>query len=67
MLAVSVVWWPWYARLVRGQVLTIKEEPYVEAARAAGATMPASLAGISSRTFFPRSSCRRHSIWGLRW
>jgi peptide/nickel transport system permease protein len=37
MLAVSVVWWPWYARLVRGQVLAIKEEPYVEAARAAGA------------------------------
>jgi peptide/nickel transport system permease protein len=40
MLAVSVVWWPWYARLVRGQVLSIKEEPYVEAARAAGATDP---------------------------
>jgi peptide/nickel transport system permease protein len=37
MLAVSVVWWPWYARLVRGQVLSLKEEPYVEAARAAGA------------------------------
>src|SRR5215207_721701 len=37
MLAVSVVWWPWYARLVRGQVLAIKEEPYVEAARSIGA------------------------------
>ena len=37
MLAVSVVWWPWYARLVRGQVLSIKEEPYVEAARSVGA------------------------------
>jgi peptide/nickel transport system permease protein len=37
MLAVSVVWWPWYARLVRGQVLSLKQEPYVEAARAAGA------------------------------
>jgi peptide/nickel transport system permease protein len=37
MLAVSVVWWPWYARLVRGQVLSIKEEPYVEAARSLGA------------------------------
>jgi peptide/nickel transport system permease protein len=37
MLAVSVVWWPWYARLVRGQVLSLKEEPYVEAARCAGA------------------------------
>ena len=29
MLAVSVVWWPWYARLVRGQVLSLKNEPYV--------------------------------------
>jgi peptide/nickel transport system permease protein len=38
MLAVSVVWWPWYARLVRGQVLSIKEEPYVEAARSLGAS-----------------------------
>ena len=40
MLAVSVVWWPWYARLVRGQVLSIKEEPYVEAARSVGASHP---------------------------
>jgi peptide/nickel transport system permease protein len=40
MLAVSVVWWPWYARLVRGQVLSIKEEPYVEAARSLGASHP---------------------------
>jgi peptide/nickel transport system permease protein len=36
MLAVSIVWWPWYARLVRGQVLSIKQEPYVEAARCLG-------------------------------
>lgn len=38
MLAVSVVWWPWYARLTRGQVLAVKEEPYVEAARSIGAS-----------------------------
>lgn len=36
MLAVSVVWWPWYARLIRGQVLALKNEPYVEAARSLG-------------------------------
>jgi peptide/nickel transport system permease protein len=36
MLAVSVVWWPWYARLIRGQVLSLKHEPYVEAARSLG-------------------------------
>jgi peptide/nickel transport system permease protein len=36
MLAVSIVWWPWYARLVRGQVLALKQEQYVEAARCMG-------------------------------
>lgn len=38
VIALSAVWWPWYTRLVRGQILSIKENPYVEAARAAGAT-----------------------------
>jgi len=38
MLAISAVWWPWYARMVRGQVLSVKENQYVEAARAVGAT-----------------------------
>jgi peptide/nickel transport system permease protein len=36
MLAISVVWWPWYARMVRGQVLAVKQNQYVEAARAIG-------------------------------
>jgi peptide/nickel transport system permease protein len=35
-LAMIAVWWPWYARLVRGQVLSIKHEAYVEAARSLG-------------------------------
>ncbi|MGD0056505.1 MAG: ABC transporter permease [Methanomassiliicoccales archaeon] len=37
MLALTIVWWPPYARLVRGQVLSIRESTYVEAARAVGA------------------------------
>ena len=37
-LAVAVVYIPTYFRLVRGQTLTIKEELYVEAAQAIGAT-----------------------------
>jgi peptide/nickel transport system permease protein len=37
MLALIIIWWPQYARLVRGQVLVLKEFPYVEAARATGA------------------------------
>jgi peptide/nickel transport system permease protein len=36
MLAIAFVWWPWYARLVYGEVLARREEPFVEAARALG-------------------------------
>jgi len=36
MLAISIVWWPWYARMVRGQVLAVRQNQYVEAARAIG-------------------------------
>ena len=38
MVAVGVVYTPRFARLVRGQVLALREEPFVESARAAGAT-----------------------------
>jgi len=38
IIALSVVGWPGMARLVRGQILTLKEEDYVEAARAIGAS-----------------------------
>jgi peptide/nickel transport system permease protein len=37
MLALSTVFWPWYARLVRGQVLSLREREFVLAARVAGA------------------------------
>jgi peptide/nickel transport system permease protein len=37
MLAISLVWWPWYARMVRGQVLSVKDQQYVVAARSIGA------------------------------
>lgn len=37
ILAFIVVWWPFYARVVRGQVLVTREQKYVEAARASGA------------------------------
>ena len=33
-----IIWWPFYARLVRGQVLVVREQKYVEAARASGAS-----------------------------
>jgi peptide/nickel transport system permease protein len=37
ILAFTATWWPFYARLVRGQVLVTREQKYVEAARASGA------------------------------
>jgi peptide/nickel transport system permease protein len=36
MLAISAIWWPVYARLVRGQILSVKNNTYVDAARALG-------------------------------
>lgn len=38
MIAIAIAWWPWYARLIRSEALSIRERDYVEAARAAGAT-----------------------------
>lgn len=35
-LALLAIWWSGYTRLVRGQVLSIKENTYVDAARASG-------------------------------
>jgi peptide/nickel transport system permease protein len=37
MIALSITWWPGYARLVQGQVQAARERDYVEAARSLGA------------------------------
>jgi peptide/nickel transport system permease protein len=37
ILGFTAVWWPFYARIVRSQVVTVREQKYVEAARASGA------------------------------
>lgn len=36
ILAILLTWWPYYIRLTRGEVLAVKHQPYVVAARAAG-------------------------------
>lgn len=36
ILALLFTWWPYYVRLTRGEVLAVKHQPYVVAARAAG-------------------------------
>ncbi|MGA8849294.1 MAG: ABC transporter permease [Dehalococcoidia bacterium] len=38
MIALTVVWWPSYARLIRGDILQVREEDYVEASRGLGAS-----------------------------
>ena len=37
IFALSMVGWPGLARLVRGQILTLREQPFIEASRAVGA------------------------------
>ena len=37
VLALAVVFWPWYTRLIRGQVLSLREREFVLAARVARA------------------------------
>ncbi len=36
-LAFIATWWPFYTRIVRGQTLVVREQKYVEAAKASGA------------------------------
>jgi len=38
IIAITLFGWTVFARIIRGQVLSVREEPYVEAARAAGAS-----------------------------
>ncbi len=35
-IALAIAWWPWYARLVRGVAQSLRDRPFVEAARAMG-------------------------------
>ena len=44
VIALVAVWWPYYARMMRGVTLSIKQHEFVLAARAAGAS--------GTRTFF---------------
>lgn len=51
MIALIIVGWPPYARLIRGDILSVREETYVEAARATGV----SDAGIIFRHILPNA------------
>ncbi len=36
MIAISLTWWPWYTRLTRAQSISLREQTFIEAARAIG-------------------------------
>ena len=36
MLAIAISWFPWYARIMRGSVMAIRKELYIDSARAIG-------------------------------
>ncbi|MDD5486925.1 MAG: ABC transporter permease [Dehalococcoidales bacterium] len=38
MIAITVVTWPSYARVIRGDILAVREEDYIEASRGVGAS-----------------------------
>ena len=38
MLAISIVWWPWYARIVYSQVCSMRNETFITAAELIGAS-----------------------------
>jgi peptide/nickel transport system permease protein len=49
MIAIAITWWPWYARLVRAQTLSVRERYFIEAARSIGV----SDTNIIARHVFP--------------
>jgi peptide/nickel transport system permease protein len=36
MIAIAISWWPWYTRLMRAQAVSLRERPFVEAAKGLG-------------------------------
>ena len=53
-IAVLVIWWPLYVRLVRSQILTEKEKPYAEASASNGSEqVPCSISAHSTQLNIP--------------
>jgi len=36
MIAIAISWWPWYTRLIRSEAISLKQRPFIEAAKAMG-------------------------------
>ncbi len=58
--------WPTFARIIRGQVLSMREREFIEAARSLGASTRGSTSRSSCRTCGRRSSSTARWSCGLR-
>lgn len=36
VIAIVIAWWPWYSRVIRAQVMAVKERPFVNASKCIG-------------------------------
>ena len=45
IIAITVVWWPWYTRIIRGQAISVRESNYIKAAI---------VIGVNDRTIIKR-------------
>ncbi len=61
VLALAIGGWAGYGRLVRAQVMSVRDREYVDAARALGASGLRIFFGTFCRTSCNRSSCRQRS------
>ena len=37
IIAISITWWPWYSRIMRSRVISVRKELYVDASKSIGA------------------------------
>lgn len=70
LIAIAISWWPWYARIVRGQAISLKERQFVKAARALGNVQSKIIFSILFRIVWDQLLYRQQWIWAvlsLRW
>jgi len=37
-IAIVIAWWPWYCRIIRAQVISLKEKPFIRASKCIGSS-----------------------------
>ena len=62
MVAISLTWWPYYTRLVRGQALALRKQPFVLAAKMMGANI---ILACASLGFIGVGAQPPQAEWGL--